>query len=141
MKIDWSNSSWKKKLLLKYPALLGHKTPYVIKYFVLFRFLLKLSEMTGCYVVPDETLENSSIDLAIANHSLAKRITEKAIHNGLECNGKQQQQRKQQQQQQKQEQQQLSEAYMATNEKTGDSLEKKGTCLSAGEQRAVKVFI
>ena len=89
--------------------------------------------MTGCYVAPDETLENSSIDLAIVNHSLAKKITEKAIHDGLEYNGKQQQQQKQQQQR-------LAETHMATNEKIGDSLEKKSMSLSAGEQRAVKVF-
>lgn len=95
--------------------------------------------MTGCYAIPDEALQNSSIDLAIANHSLAKRITEKAIHDRLECNGKQEQQLQQQQRPQ-QRQQQISETYIVADKDKGDDLEKKSTCLSAGEQRAVKVF-
>lgn len=111
--------------LLCYPFIVP-RTSFVNRRILIFgifrRFLLKLSKLTNCPFDDESSTAFSSVDLAIMNHSLAKRVTEKILNHGLSLNSNSN----------------SSQTPSPSTKLLSQTMEERQT-FSAGERRAIKV--
>ena len=80
---------------------------------------MKLSSLMNCSLGDELPVEYSSVDLAVINHSLARRVTEKFMNNSINLNANQD----------------------AVQSQCFDEGAKGRQTLSLGQKRAVKVIM